>query len=68
MNAIFRIGDTMVARFLLQHGEVESTGRWLEPEAAAARELLRRSTFRTPQPIGIGDLITGYPLPWSVPT
>jgi aminoglycoside phosphotransferase (APT) family kinase protein len=36
--------------------------------ADAARELLGRTPFATPEPIAIGEPGAGYPLPWSVQT
>jgi len=68
VNAIFRIGHDLAARFPLQRAEVEPTRRWLESEAAAARRLVGRTRFRTPEPIAIGEPGAGYPLPWSVQT
>ncbi|MFD1938865.1 aminoglycoside phosphotransferase family protein [Nonomuraea mangrovi] len=68
VNAIFRIGDRFTARFPLQSGGVDSTRRWLESEAEAARELAGRTRFPTPEPVAIGEPGSGYPLPWSVQT
>lgn len=68
VNAIFRIGDHLAARFPLESRDVESTRRWLEAEAEAARELVGRTRFPTPQPITLGEPGAGYPLPWSVQT
>ncbi|HUR04441.1 MAG TPA: aminoglycoside phosphotransferase family protein [Nonomuraea sp.] len=68
VNAIFRIGDQLVARFPIQPGDVDSTRRWLESEAEAARELLGRTRFPTPEPVAFGEPGAGYPLPWSVQT
>lgn len=68
VNALFRIGDRLAARFPLQAGDVESTRRWLESEAEAARELLDRTPFPTPEPVALGEPGAGYPLPWSVQT
>lgn len=68
VNAIFRVGHDLCARFPLQRAEVEPTRRWLESEAAAARRLVGRTRFRTPEPIAIGEPGAGYPLPWSVQT
>lgn len=65
-NAIFRVGDGFAARFPLQPGDVEATRRWLRIEAAAAGELVGRTRFPTPEPIGLGDPGLGYPLPWSL--
>ncbi|MDR0342962.1 MAG: phosphotransferase, partial [Nocardiopsaceae bacterium] len=40
----------------------------LESEARAARELLGRTRFPTPEPVALGEPGAGYPLPWSVQT
>ncbi|WP_206061744.1 aminoglycoside phosphotransferase family protein [Nonomuraea basaltis] len=68
VNAVFRVGELFAARFPLQAGDVESTRRWLESEAEAARELVGRTRFRTPRPVALGEPGAGYPLPWSVQT
>lgn len=68
VNALFRIGEHLVARFPLQGDDVEETRRWLEREATAARELLGRTPFPTPEPVAIGEPGARYPLPWSVQT
>jgi aminoglycoside phosphotransferase (APT) family kinase protein len=67
-NALFRIGDRFVARFPLRPGDLAATRRWLEAEAQAARELLGRTRFLTPEPVALGEPGAGYPLPWSVQT
>jgi aminoglycoside phosphotransferase (APT) family kinase protein len=68
VNALFRIGDKFLARFPLEPGDVGSTWRWLQSEAQAARELLGRTRFPTPEPVALGGPGAGYPLPWSVQT
>jgi aminoglycoside phosphotransferase (APT) family kinase protein len=68
VNAIFRIGDDLAARFPLRPGDAARTRRGLEAEAAAARELVGRTRFRTPEPVALGEPGAGYPLPWSVQT
>jgi aminoglycoside phosphotransferase (APT) family kinase protein len=68
VNAIFRIGARRSARFPLQPGDVSSTRQRLEVEADAARRLLGRTRFRTPEPIATGEPGAGYPLPWAVQT
>jgi aminoglycoside phosphotransferase (APT) family kinase protein len=68
VNALFRVGSSLVARFPLKPGDVDATRRWLEGEAQAARELLGRTRFPTPEPIALGEPGLGYPLPWSVQT
>lgn len=66
VNAIFRIGDELAARFPLKPADVEATRRLLEREAQAARELAGRTRFPTPVPVALGEPGRGYPLPWSV--
>jgi aminoglycoside phosphotransferase (APT) family kinase protein len=68
VNAIFRIGDGLAARFPLEPRDGESARTWLEAEAAAARELLGRTRFPTPEPVALGVPGAGYPLSWSVQT
>jgi aminoglycoside phosphotransferase (APT) family kinase protein len=68
VNALFRIGDRLAARFPLSPGDVTETRRWLEAEASAARELAGRTRFATPEPVALGEPGHGYPLPWSVQT
>jgi aminoglycoside phosphotransferase (APT) family kinase protein len=68
VNAIFRVGDRLAARFRLRPGDVESTRRQLAAEASAARELAGCTRFRTPVPVALGEPGAGYPLPWSVQT
>ncbi len=64
VNALFRLGDDLVARLPL----VEARRDRLEAEAAAAAELHGRTRFATPEPVAIGEPGPGYPLPWSVQT
>jgi aminoglycoside phosphotransferase (APT) family kinase protein len=68
VNAIFRIGDRLAARFPLQDGDVAEIRRFLEAENEAAGELFGRTRFPTPQPVALGEPGAGYPLPWSVQT
>ena len=68
VNALFRIGDCLVARFPIQPGEVERTRLQLMSEADAARKLLDSTPFPTPEPIALGHPGADYPLPWSVQT
>jgi aminoglycoside phosphotransferase (APT) family kinase protein len=67
-NALFRLGEELVARFPLLAAEIEATRQGLEAEARAARVLLGRTAFPTPEPIAFGKPGPGYPLPWSVQT
>jgi aminoglycoside phosphotransferase (APT) family kinase protein len=68
VNAIFRIGDELTARFPLRPDDPVAARRRLEAEAAAARELAGRTRFATPLPVAIGSPGHGYPMPWSVQT
>jgi len=68
VNAIFRIGDGLAARFPLEPGDVEAKRRWLAAEAEATGELAGRTRFPTPEPVALGEPGRGYPLPWSVQT
>jgi aminoglycoside phosphotransferase (APT) family kinase protein len=68
VNAIFRIGDGLTARFPLQDTDPGEARRWLEAETAAARELGGATRFPVPEPVALGEPGPGYPLPWSVQT
>jgi aminoglycoside phosphotransferase (APT) family kinase protein len=68
VNAIFRVGDQFTARFPLVPADVEATRHGLESEADAARSLLGRTRFPTPEPVALGEPGPEYPLPWSVQT
>jgi len=68
VNAVFRVGDRLAARFPLESADADSTRRWLKSEAEAARELAGRTRFPTPEPVAMGEPGAGYPLPWSVQT
>lgn len=66
VNAIFRLGDRLSARFPLQGADPAAVRQELESEAAAARELAAATRFPIPEPAAIGEPGDGYPLPWSV--
>ncbi|MFF5175296.1 aminoglycoside phosphotransferase family protein [Micromonospora sp. NPDC000089] len=68
VNALFRVGDGLAARFPLRAEDPDAVNRWLTAEADAARELLGRTPFRTPEPVAMGEPGHGYPLAWSVQT
>ncbi len=68
VNALFRIGDRLVARFPVRPADAGSVRQWLQEEADAARELAGRTRFPTPEPVALGEPAAGYPLPWSVQT
>lgn len=69
VNAIFRIGDHLAARFgLVADDDVGGVRARLEREADGAEELHGRTRFATPRPVAIGEPGCGYPLPWAVYT
>jgi aminoglycoside phosphotransferase (APT) family kinase protein len=68
VNAVFRIGDELSARFPLEPCDIASMRQRLQSEADSARELLGRTRFPTPTPVALGEPGAGYPLPWSVQT
>lgn len=68
VNAIFRVGEGLTARFPLRPDDPAAVRLQLEQEAEAARELVGRTRFPTPEPRAIGEPGAGYPLPWSVQT
>lgn len=68
VNAIFRIGDELAARFPLRTADPAATRQILEEEARASEEFARHSPFPSPVPVAIGDPGAAYPLPWSVQT
>jgi aminoglycoside phosphotransferase (APT) family kinase protein len=68
VNAIFRIGNDLSARFPLRRADAAETRAVLEREAEASAELVRVSQFPTPEPLALGEPGAGYPMPWSVQT
>jgi aminoglycoside phosphotransferase (APT) family kinase protein len=68
VNAIFRLGGGLAARFPLRPDDQDKVRRELQAEAEAAAELAGRTRFATPEPVAIGEPGAGYPLPWSVQT
>lgn len=67
-NALFRLGEDLVARFPLRAEPADEVREWVLREAAAARELLGRTRFATPIPVAVGEPSGDYPLPWAVQT
>jgi aminoglycoside phosphotransferase (APT) family kinase protein len=68
VNAIYRIGADLAARFPLMASDAGQARRELAAEAAAASALAGRTRFATPQPVALGQPGAGYPMPWSVQT
>lgn len=68
VNALFRIGDGLVARFPVQGADPAAITAHLAREWAAAEEIAGASPFPTPLPVALGRPGAGYPLPWAVQT
>ncbi|WUT01143.1 aminoglycoside phosphotransferase family protein [Streptomyces sp. NBC_00708] len=68
VNAIFRIGDRLSARFPLRPADTGQALAVLEREARAGAELAAVSRFPVPEPVALGRPGAGYPMPWSVQT
>ncbi|TDU88458.1 aminoglycoside phosphotransferase (APT) family kinase protein [Kribbella voronezhensis] len=68
VNAIFRIGDDLSARFPLRLADAAEVLAVLEREARASAELAQVSRFPVPEPVALGRPGAGYPMPWSVQT
>jgi len=68
VNAIFRIGNDLSARFPLRLADAAGVLAILEQEARASAELAQVSPFPVPEPVALGEPGAGYPMPWSVQT
>ncbi|MGW5733125.1 MULTISPECIES: aminoglycoside phosphotransferase family protein [Streptomyces] len=68
VNAIFRIGHDLSARFPLRVADAAGALAVLEQEARASAELAGVSRFPVPVPVALGKPGAGYPMPWSVQT
>ena len=68
VNAIFRIGENLAARFPLRRQPAGVVQDWLTQEAIAATEFASVGTVRSPEPVAFGTPGHGYPMPWSVQT
>jgi aminoglycoside phosphotransferase (APT) family kinase protein len=68
VNAIFRIGDDLSARFPLRPTDAQEALAVMEREARASAELARVSRFPVPEPVALGKPGAGFPMPWSVQT
>ena len=64
VNAIFRIGERLAARFPRTATTVET----LQTEGAAMHEFAEHSPISAPEPVAIGEPGDGYPMPWSIQT
>lgn len=68
VNAIFRLGGDLAARFPLRLEDPGTALATLAREAVAAHEIASCSTVATPRPVAVGAPGAGYPMPWSVQT
>lgn len=68
VNAIFRVGNDLAARFPLRPADAAETRAVLQQESQASAEFARVSPFPTPEPVALGEPGAGYPMPWSVQT
>ena len=68
VNAIFRIGEELAARFPLRRADPEKTRQLLVDEARASEAFAQHATVSSPLPVAIGNPGHDYPLPWSVQT
>jgi aminoglycoside phosphotransferase (APT) family kinase protein len=68
VNAIFRIGNDLSARFPLRLADPAEALAVLEQEIQASAELAQVSRFPVPKPVALGKPGAGYPMPWSVQT
>jgi len=68
VNAIFRIGDDLSARFPLRPADPAEALAVMEREAQASAELAQVSPFPVPEPVALGKPGAGYAMPWSVQT
>src|ERR1700761_5391245 len=66
VNAIFRLGDRLAARFPLRGADLAAIRQELESEAAAARGPAAPTRVPVPALVALADPGPGYPLPWSV--
>lgn len=68
VNAIFRIGSELVARFPLEYDEPSTVAAALKAEAAAMTEFAQCCPFPAPLPVAIGKPGMTYPMSWSIYT
>ena len=68
VNAIFRIGSSLTARFPLQKSPLAVARGAMEAESAAAIEFADVAGCPTPAPVAIGAPGLGYPMPWLLQT
>jgi len=65
VNAIFRIGDVVTARFPLRIDDPDRCRERLRREMTASAEFVLASPVPAPAPLHLGRPGHGYPLPWT---
>ncbi|WP_222850947.1 aminoglycoside phosphotransferase family protein [Phytoactinopolyspora mesophila] len=68
VNALFRLGESLVARFPLRTRDPEHVETELRREATVLAELADHAGVPAPRPKALGRPGHGYPLPWAVQT
>jgi aminoglycoside phosphotransferase (APT) family kinase protein len=66
VNAIFRIGTSVAARFPLRMMDTSESADMLHSEMLAMKAFAEHSPFATPRPIAIGRPTSRYPMHWSL--
>lgn len=65
VNAIYRIGPDVAARFPLREADPARLTNQLRAEMSAANEFSEACTVAAPEPLHLGQPGHGYPLPWT---
>lgn len=68
VNAVFRVGDRVAARFPLRGEDPRRLRAHLLTEHAAAHEFRKACPVAAPEPLLVGRPGHGYPMPWTVQT
>jgi len=68
VNAIFRVGDNLTARFPLQRQAPAAAAELHRAEAKAAAEFADHADIPAPRVVAIGQPGPGYPMPWTLQT
>lgn len=68
VNAIFRIGNRVAARFPLRNDDPDRVLAQLQRQRSAAGEFVLACPVAAPEPLNVGRPGHGYPLPWSTQT
>ena len=66
VNAIFRVGESVTARFPLQPQDPRQAAERLAAEAAAADAFAEHAGVLAPRPLGLGVPGRRYPMPWTL--